>query len=172
MQNSQRIVLSEIDQQCRFALLAYHDATVALGSRQAERFWYSMQALVNAATSASRLLWPSARDHQPLAEELRRSLNITVDSVLSPAKLGSQADEDHPLFGWVSSVSHREVSPSNFGPGHVASSSPEHCARFLDPDESVFGLFGRVFDSAAVMRAVAELHEKTRIEMHRLETLM
>jgi hypothetical protein len=49
-------MLSGVEMQCRFVLKAYGYAAAAVQRRDAEGFWYSMQALLGAAAQIGRFL--------------------------------------------------------------------------------------------------------------------
>ncbi|HWP83926.1 MAG TPA: hypothetical protein VNN17_01945 [Terriglobia bacterium] len=172
MRSLKTILLAEIGQQCRFALLAYAGATSAQKAGDAERFWYSLQSLLQAAANASLLLWPTGESRQALAREIRHALQVTEDSPLSPARFRPPAPLDEWLAEWAASVRHGEASLSNFGPGGFAPCTPSRYVRCFDPDESVFVFLGEIWDCASLVRALAEIQHQAEAEMERLKAIM
>jgi hypothetical protein len=172
LRNLKIILLAEIEQQCRFGLLAYGDATRAQKAGDAERFWYSLQSLVQAAAHVSLLLWPTGEDRQAAAGALRQALRVPEDSALSPARLPPAAALDELLVDWVASVLQGEASLSNFGPGGFSACVLSRYVRCFDPDEDAFVFFGEVWDCGALARALAEIQHHAEAEIQRLKAIM
>lgn len=166
------ILLAEIEQQCRFGLLAYGDATRAQKAGDAERFWYSLQSLVQAAAHVSSLLWPSQVERQAAARALRQALGAWEDSALSPDRLPRPGALEELLVRWVGSGLEGEASLSNFGPNGFGPCTGSRYVRCFDPDESAFVFLGRVWDCAALTRALAEIEHRAEAEIQRLKAIM
>ena len=90
------IFVSEIEEQCRFALRAYADIEIAITTRDSERQWYSIQALLVSLGNISKLLWGTKpRKDTPeeqitkmraLRKRLRETLQIEEPSILKDRK--------------------------------------------------------------------------------------
>ena len=164
-----RILLSEIDRQCRFAMIAYSDASAALERRDAERCWYSLQGLVAAALQLHRLLWPEPDASQVWALELRGSLEIPTIR-LSTRPNSSSLDLLATLEAWSSP--RPAPSPSNLSPGGLADSTYAECVRSFDPETGMFTLFGNVVELPPLLNAIAELAQKAEQELHHLREVV
>jgi hypothetical protein len=140
-----RVLLSEIDRQCAFGLMAYDDATAALQKREAERFWYSLQALMAAAGHLKQILWPMPNPSIGWAYELRAALQITDDSPLNQAGL---IEDEPPQIG------------------------SSECVRSFDSDTSTFTLFGSVYELSPLLTAIAELGHRVKAELQHLREVV
>lgn len=156
-----RILLSEIDRQCRFAMIAYGDACAALETRDAERCWYSLQALIAAAVQLHQLLWPSRHGSHEWAVELRGALEVSDDSALNQPRLASAFDNIATLESWSSPHS-----------GSLDDAALAECVRCFDPETGAFTLFGNVIELPPLLNAIAELARKTEIEQQHLRELV
>ncbi|HEY2019089.1 MAG TPA: hypothetical protein VGH38_36535 [Bryobacteraceae bacterium] len=165
-----RILLSEIDRQCRFAMIAYSDASAALERRDAERCWYSLQGLIAAALQLHRLLWPEPDSSQASAVELRGALEIPEDSPLNQAPLVLSLDLLATLEAWGSP--RPAPSPSNLGTGGLSDASYAECVRSFDPETGMFTLFGNVVELPALLNAISDLAQNTEREMQHLREVV
>src|SRR5579872_7126811 len=111
-----RILYSEISRQSSFVLMAYGDSTAALQARDADRFWYSLEALVTAATRLHDLLWPSSDASPGAAGDLRRTLGVADDSPLNRPELSTGSSLVSTLESWNSLRHGQPPLLSNFGP--------------------------------------------------------
>jgi hypothetical protein len=151
-----RILLSEIDRQCRFAMIAYSDACAALEGRDAERCWYSLQGLIAAATQLRGLLWPSAATSLDWAAEFRGALDVTDESPLNQPQLRSALD---PVANLVSSTS-------------LADATQAECVRCFDPETGAITLFGNVVELPPLLNAITELAQKAERESQHLREVV
>jgi hypothetical protein len=142
-----RILLSEIDRQCGFALMAYGDATTALQTRDSERLWYSLDALVSAAARLHRLLWPSPDGSLAWAVELRRVLGVPDDSPLNRPQLSAISNLVSTLEAWNALQPDQPPLLSNWGPGGFTEPTPAECVRCFAPESGTFTLLGTVLNS-------------------------
>jgi hypothetical protein len=145
-----RLLLAEIELQCGFALKAYGNAADALGRRDSETFWYSLQALLGAAARIRELLEPD--------EELRRGLDVPDGSPL----LEPELDAPNAFPEWLSSHPRGPLRLSNFGPLGVSQADPAVFVRFIDVEKSIFILFGNAFDIPSLLAAIAGVNEKAK----------
>jgi hypothetical protein len=140
------ILLSEVERQCRFALMGYDDALAAMSARDPERFWHSLEGIVSIAAQMPAL---TAAAGLPLAE----------GSPLQTPELAHAGDVEswRPLRS--------EIESSNFGPTGFTRAHPGECARFFDLDSSIFILFGHIFEMPPLLAAIAELAHRAEMEL-------
>jgi len=165
-----RILLSEIDRQCRFAMIAYGDASAALERRDAERCWYSLQALLAAAMQLHGLLWPSAGPSLAWAVELRSALDVTDDSPLNQPQLVSALDPASTLESWTALHPRHKPLPASLDYSGLADAA--ECVRCFDPEIGAFTLFGSVVELPSLLNSIAELAQKTELESQHLRELV
>jgi hypothetical protein len=139
------ILLSEVERQCRFALLGYHEALAAMAARDPERFWHSLEGIVSSAAQLGTL---AAAAGIPLPE----------DSPLHARELGCAADVE----SWR--PPRPEIQSANFGPDGFTRAHPGECARFFDLDTSIFILFGHIFEMPPLLAAAADLAQRAEME--------
>jgi hypothetical protein len=140
------ILLSEVERQCRFALMGYDEALAAMAARDPERFWHSLEGILSAAAQLPALACAAGI---PLAE----------DSSLNTPELAHAGDVEswRPL--------RPEIENSNFGPDGFTRAHPGECARFFDLDTSIFILFGHIFEMPPLLTAVADLGHRAEMEL-------
>ena len=151
-----RILLTEVGRQCRFAMIAYSDASAALEKRDAERCWYSLQGLIAAAIGLRGLLWPAAGASFAWAVELRAALEVTDDSPLNQPQLLSAAD---PIA---------TLESSNW----LSDAAPAESVRCFDPETGAFTIFGSVVELPPLLTAIAELAQKAERESQHLREVV
>jgi hypothetical protein len=166
-----RILLSEIDRQCRFAMIAYGDASTAIETRDAERCWYSLQGLLAAVAQLHELLWPSAGDSPEWALELRAALQVGDDSPLNLPRIPSPLDLVTALDSWIAPRATGHPVISSFASGGAAAEATD-CVRCFDPESGAFTLFGHVVALPPLLNAIAELAQKTEAEVHHLREVV
>lgn len=154
-----RVFLSEVETQCRLALIARADAEAAIqqllrGEHDASfdslRIWYSIQAFLSACANVSKLLWPKltrskgetdvhVRRRRERGEQLRRALDIVDDSPLSELKgkrLRNYFEHfDERLDDWaVTSPNYILMSRCSGTPGSfmIAGMGPSDTMGYLD----------------------------------------
>jgi hypothetical protein len=71
---AQMIMLSEVEKQCQFAVLAAGDLNQALEAKDTTRIWFAIQNLLTAVANVSKLLWgdfkTEALERKPLRDTL------------------------------------------------------------------------------------------------------
>jgi len=159
-----RMLLCEIELESSFAMKAYGGATSALGRRDPEGFWYSVQALLGAAANLHRFL----QDDQ----DLRTFLEVPADSPLLGQRLEGAADLKHSCVEWLASHPRGPLRQSNFGPFGVSHSDPSVFARFIDPEESLVRVFGESYDLARLLSAIAGLSQKVKNELRQIREMV
>jgi hypothetical protein len=164
-----RILLSEVDRQCRFAMIAYADACSALERRDAERCWYSLQGLIAAAMQLHRLLWPLPSGSQS-AVDFRGSLEVADDSPLNQPQLASALDVTSALesFG----ASRTSLSRPILSPSGLADPASSECVRCFDPETGVFTVFGNAVELPTLLSAIADLGQKAEEEQQHMRELV
>jgi hypothetical protein len=140
------ILLSEVERQCRFALIGYYDALASMAARNPERFWHSLEGIVSIAAQLPAL---AAAADLPLPE----------DSPLNAPELARAADVE----SWR--PARHEIQSSNFGADGFTRAHPGECARFFDLDTSIFILFGHIFEMPPLLAAAADLAHRAELEL-------
>jgi hypothetical protein len=139
------ILLSEVERQCRFALMGYDDALAAMAARDPEQLWRSLEGIVSIAAQLSALA-------------VAAGLALPEDSPLHAPELGCAADVE----SWR--PPRPEIQNSNFGPDGFTRAHPGECARFFDLDTSIFILFGHMFEMPPLLAAAADLAQRAEME--------
>jgi hypothetical protein len=164
----------EVSRQCRFAMIAARDIDEGLEQRDNEHVFYSVHALLLAATNVSKLLWPSQADTWHLPErgrELRSSLGF--------------GDKDEPAFRmrtfrnhlehfdsgleeWAVTSEHKRFADDAIGPRAAIDgiAAGDH-VRWLDPETMTFTFTGEDLELRPIVSTLTELDERARIESGR-----
>ncbi len=164
MDARRRMLLSEIELQCGFALRAYSATAAAMEHRDPEAFWYSMQALLAAAAHVHRFL-----EDDPA---LRAALDISDDSPLCNSELDSACDVRLAFLQWLASRPRGPFRMSNFGPLGVSDADAAVFARFIDLENSVCLMFGMAYDLPALLAAIAGLSSRVKADLRQLRELV
>jgi hypothetical protein len=159
-----RLLLSEIEWQCGFALKAYSAATVALAHRDAEAFWAGVQGLLAAAAHIHRFLESDVH--------LRETLGVGDDSPLRQPELDRQTDVAFAFSQWVASHPRGPLRLTNVGPAGVSNADPTVFTRFLDAERSVATLFGARYDLPRILGAIATLSPAVKAELRHLQEIV
>jgi len=163
-----RVLLSEIDRQCRFAMIAYADACSALERRDAERCWYSLQGLVSAAMQLNHLLWPPYGSSPDWVVTVRGALEVAEDSALNQPGLSTALDITQTIEEWTPT----RDGPAGFGSFGPTDTATGECVRSFDPETGVFTLFGNVVQLPPLLSAIAELGRKAEAEQQHLREVV
>jgi len=95
------LYLSEIEEQCRFATIAWKE----IETNNPDTQWYSIQALLVAVANVSRLLWPDERGNAELGRELRKKLSIGDNHPFKSRDMRNAFERsDQRLDSWVASA--------------------------------------------------------------------
>jgi hypothetical protein len=164
MDARRRMLLSEIDLQCGFALKAYSGMAAALEHRDPEAFWYAMQALLAAAAHVHRFL-----EDDPA---LRAALDISDDSPLRNSELDSAADVRFSCLQWLASRPRGPIRMSNFGPLGVSEADAAVFARFIDLENSACLVFGMSYDLPPLLAAIAGLSSRVKADLRQLREVV
>jgi len=159
-----RLLLSEMELQCAFALKGYEIAASALARRDREGFWSAVQAALSAAGHLQGFL-----EGEP---GLSASLGVGEDSPLRRSALAEISRVPGAFFRWLSSHPRGPHRLTNLGPSGVSDADPELFARYIDVEQSLVVLFGHSFPIPALLSAIAELAEKVKEELQRTQNLV
>lgn len=156
-----RIIHSEVERQCKFALIAVRDLKQALHIPGGDRLWHSVQAFLVAAGNISKLLWPPRR-RRPLiperASELRTSLSVGEHSPLKRRTFRNHFEHfDERLEQWATSPQRGMLINSNVGsPRTIGDSEPGHYPRNFDTTNSAVSYCGDVYYLQPVVDAIRD----------------
>ena len=156
-----RLLLHEIELQSGFALKAYREAVAALAHHDSCGFWGAVQAMLTAAAQIQSLLGPAAGS----------GLTLPRSGALIQPELRSAADSS-AFASWIAEHPRGPLRVSNLGPFGASRAEPDVFARYVDADQSVVIVFGRRFDIAALLAAIAELRESVQAELRHLQEVV
>jgi hypothetical protein len=115
----------EVERQCQFAMIALQDMDEASANSDGRLFWYSVQGLLVAVESVSRLLWPPNRGASEKGAALRENLGVGEDSPLKEREFVERfLRYDESLEQWHESSEHRRFFDSYTEPLDVLADTP------------------------------------------------
>lgn len=159
----------EVNSQCQFALLAFEDMQRSIAPPDRERFWYSTHVFLMTIGNISKLLWNNKSKFQKLRQELRTSLSVKENSLLSDRKFRNHYEHfDERMEDWViSSKEHRrldwrigEISPTS----PLASLDPKDIIRFYDPSKKLLMFRGEEYALEPLIEEIKALLIKSEVE--------
>ena len=157
----------EVERQCQFGMIALQDMDEASANSDGKLFWYSVQGLLVAVESISRLLWPP--DQGASREALRENLGVGDDSPLKPREFVERfLRYDESLALWHESSEHRRFFDSYTEPLDVlAETPPEDRFRGYQLDKNALLFHGETYELGPVSKAVEELQSNAEDEMQK-----
>lgn len=157
----------EVERQCQFAMIALQDMDEASANSDGKLFWYSVQGLLVAVESISRLLWPPNQGAS--REALRENLGVGDDSPLKPREFVERfLRYDESLEQWHESSEHRRFFDSYTEPLDVlAETPPEDRFRGYQLEKNALLFHGESYEIAPVSRAMEELQQRAEEEMQK-----
>lgn len=169
--------LYEIENQCKFALMALEDLKQAATERNAFRIWYFIHAFLTAAGNISKLLWRSQGDSEEYVErkeKLRKSLCIREDSPLGDRRFRNYLEHfDRELQNWVEATTSDNYVDLSFGSLDKvkkihSSSDLRNFLRYFDDKKLVIVFRGDERDLSPIVDAITELRKKVVEEIENL----
>lgn len=162
----------EVKRQAKFGLMAASEMEETLRSRDNERFWYSIQALLVAAGNVSKLLWTSGTSKKTGVERgryLRNSLAVDQDSPLHDRTLRNNFEHfDERLDAWTAAAHLGGFVDSNVGPrGMIRGTTPASYLRNYETDVATLTFKGESLELKPLVQALVEIHEKAAAELGR-----
>jgi hypothetical protein len=159
----------EVERQCQFAMIALQDMDEASANSDGKLFWYSVQGLLVAVESISRLLWPPKPEAAEWGAALRENLGVGEGSPLKQRKFVERfLRYDESLEQWHESSEHRRFFDSYTEPLDVlAETPPEDRFRGYQLDKNALLFHGETYELGPVVRAVEELQGKAEDEMQK-----
>lgn len=160
----------EIERQCRFVLMAAHDLETGLNSKDMDRLWYSVQALLVAAANISKLLWPPRPHIRNRGDQLRNNLSVRADSSLELRTFRDHFEHyDERLEDWASSSArHNIVDTSVLSSGAITGIDARDFMRNFDPTSYSITFRGDSHPLKPIVEEVAGLWTRVTIEINRL----
>jgi hypothetical protein len=157
----------EAERQCQFAMIALQDMDEASANSDGKLFWYSVQGLLVAVESLSRLLWPPEASER--RAPLRENLGVGEDSPLKPREFIERfLRYDESLEQWHESSEHRRFFDSYTEPLDVlAETPPEDRFRGYQLEKNALLFHGETYEIAPISRAVEELQHRAEEEMQK-----
>jgi len=112
-----RAFQSQIEEQCRFGLIAFDDAKTMPPGTQ---FWYGMQNLLVAAGNLSKAFWGQGGRLAKNREPLRASLQVEDSSPLRETTMRNHWEHfDERLDVWDATSTMHNYLDHNVGPMHL-----------------------------------------------------
>ena len=157
--------LREVDQQCRFAIMAYHDLLEEPRREpKRDRFWFSAEALLIAVANLSKLFWPSRKSSSSTerGRELREMLDVPDDSPLQNRDLRNHFEHfDERLDTLFKDGNPRGILDSNIGIRvNAPKGSPPSVLRDYQPTTGILSFLGEEYHLPTVMNAVSDLQAR------------
>jgi hypothetical protein len=159
----------EIERQCQFAMIALQDMDEASANSDGKLFWYSVQGLLVAVESISRLLWPPNPDASERGAALRENLGVGEDSPLKSRDFVERfLRYEESLEKWHESSEHRRFFDSYTEPLDVlAETPPEDRFRGYQLEENALLFHSETYELAPISQALEELQRKAEEEMQK-----
>jgi hypothetical protein len=159
----------EIERQCQFGMIALQDMDEASANGDGKLFWYSVQGLLFAVESISKLLWPRNPESGERGAILRENLGVADDSPLGPSDFVHRfLRYDESLEGWHSSSEHRRFFDSYTEPLDVlAETPPEDRFRGYQLEENALLFHGETYPLEPISLALEDLQHKSEEEMQK-----
>jgi hypothetical protein len=150
-------------------MIALQDMDEASANSDGKLFWYSVQGLLVAVDSISRLLWPPNPPRASERTELRENLGVDDDS---PLKMRDFVERflsyDESLEEWHESSDHRRFFDSYTEPLDVlAETPPGDRFRGYQLEKHALLFHGEMYEIEPVSRAIEELQQKAEDEMQK-----
>jgi hypothetical protein len=149
-------------------MIALQDMDEASANSDGKLFWYSVQGLLVAVDSISRLLWPP-NPHASERTALRENLDVGEDSPLKPRDFVERfLRYDESLEHWHESSDHRRFFDSYTEPLDVlAETPPGDRFRGYQLEKHALLFHGETYELGPVSRALEELQRKAEDEMQK-----
>ena len=159
----------EVERQCQFAMIALQDMDEAAANSDGKLFWYSVQGLLVAVESISRLLWPPNPRGSERGAVLRENLGVGEDSPLKPREFVERfLRYDESLEQWHESSVHRRFFDSYTEPLDVlAETPPEDRFRGYQLEKNALLFHGETYEIAPISKALEDLQHKAEEEMQK-----
>jgi hypothetical protein len=159
----------EVERQCQFAMIALQDLEEASANSDGKLFWYSVQNLLLAVGSISRLLWPPDPLFPNRGAELRESLGVGENSPLKALEFVEHFEHfDRCLESWYVTSEHRRFFDSYTEPLDVlAETAPEDRFRGYNTEKNAILFHGETYELGPVSRAIEELQRTAEQEMQK-----
>ena len=159
----------EVERQCQFAMIALQDMDEASANSDGKLFWYSVQGLLVAVESISRLLWPPNPDASERGAALRENLGVGEDSPLKSRDFVERfLRYEESLEEWHESSEHRRFFDSYTEPLDVlAETPPEDRFRGYQLEENALLFHSETYELAPISQALEELQRNAEEEMQK-----
>jgi hypothetical protein len=159
----------EVERQCQFGMIALQDMDEASANSDGKLFWYSVQGLLVAVESISRLLWPPNQGLSEGREALRENLGVGDDSPLKQREFVERfLRYDESLERWHEYSEHRRFFDSYTEPLDVlAETPPEDRFRGYQLERNALLFHGETYEIAPISKALEELQRKAEEEMQK-----
>lgn len=164
-----RIFQTEIERQCKFAIIAIEQIKAGLANNNLDLVWYAIQSFLVAVGNISKIFWPSNRIYQKRGEELRKSLGIKDDSPIRPRTFRNHFEHfDEKLEKWATSSKRHNFVDSNIGPSNmIRGVDPEDFLRNFDPISWILTFRGDKYELKPIIEAIYDLYPKVSAEANK-----
>jgi hypothetical protein len=166
---TQHVLLSEIGHQARIAIRAAERLAAIERGLGPVDIWSSIQLILVAAGSISKILWPVRDESAARGEILRGLLTIDASSPLYDRRFRNHFEHyDERVEDWLESVPTSSCRDWMLGPPNsIARQFPGNVHRGYDHTTQTLTFRGETMDPGAVLAALQEISRKcpTPIDM-------
>jgi hypothetical protein len=158
------IFRSEIERQCKIAVMAFQDLEKALHAYDMDRVWFSIQGFLVAVGMVSKLLWPANSSSSERGLELRKAFAVSNDSRLSPRTFRNHFEHfDERLETWANSSDRHNFLDANLGSlDRIAGIDQVDFLRNFDPASFVLTYQGDSYHLRPVVEAIGDLWKRVK----------
>jgi hypothetical protein len=155
-------LISEIVIQSKFAEKA---ADQLAESSDSVEVWGSIQSILVAAANVSKILWPAKKQYMARGEQLRDSLGVDDDNLLSDRTFRNHFEHyDERIEDWFERSISAVYMDSRIDPFEPTTLSlPQFFHRSYNPTSRTLSFRNESIDLSAVLTALAEIREKCRL---------
>jgi hypothetical protein len=165
------IYLTEVFEQCNYALYAMASLRFALNTQNIKLIFYSVHSFLNHIGNVSKLFWPHPQDIKKMEKdyrrdiELKRILEIPENSPLKDKTFRNHFEHyDSRLDDWVRTSKRHNIARNCVGPkdrmfGGIES---DDIFELFDPTNFILYFRGEVYDLLSTENEILILLNKSR----------
>lgn len=164
-----KIFQGEIEQQCKFVIIAVEQIKTGLANTNLDLVWYAIQNFLVAVANISKFFWPPYRKSQKRGEELRKSLGIKNDSPIKPRKFRDHFEHfDERLEKWATFSKGHNFIDSNIGPPNmIVGIVQQDFLRNFDPTTWTLTFGGDKYELKPIIEVIYDLYPKVSTEANK-----
>jgi len=158
----QSIFVTEVRNQCRFALQAENQLHSALSSNNTVETFAAIQALLTAVANVSKLLWPTRSRLADRGNTLRNLLAVSDESPVKSKDFRNHFEHfDDRLEDWALESKRRNIADMNVGSmDKIKGIDSSDFLRNFDSNRFILTFRGQTYDIGKVCSEVRKIEEK------------